>query len=465
MKHIPQSLASPTKPPATPLPLPPQVRWPDLLRCAWRMARGGSTEEVLRLLYRRYGPVVLIQPQAPAALIRLLERMAGIDAKPYVLLVGPEANRFLMTAPPAQIQRAPTIAARFPSDNGDVQRQYSIASIDGETQKEHHQLAMRPFRPKHMASYIPTMRAALARRAAGWGDQIDLYAEMSVLAFETLVWTMLGIAPDMPRYAELTAAYWPLFSKDRTQGRMWQAKRAMWTLIDQIIDERRAAPGPDAASALIVACDQHDGTPVSREMLRNYLYMLIEFGHGDIAIYQTYATAVLALRPDLLDRMRDEHASYSDAAVLDPEHRLPFTLSLLREVERCYSPVTFLMRYAAADLTFGGYRIPRGSWLLNSMDLTNQLPTVFPDPEHFDPDRFASPRLEHKVPFALIGFGAGHHICIANSYTRMYGCVILHELLESYKLVLKDMQRLPKIDYRGAMQVPARPILLTLTPR
>lgn len=464
-QHSLAQQAEPTPTPPHQLPLPPNVHWWDMLKCAWVMARTKSVDNVFRMLYARYGPVVRIQMRAPKAIINLLERIAGVDAQAYVLMIGPEANRLMMSAPPEQVQRAPTVPSRFPIGDHEVERQFSIASIDGETQKLHHQLAMQPFRPKHMAGYIPMMRSALERRIARWGAQIDLYDEMNALAFETLAWTMLGIDPDSPRYTELVACYWPLFSKDRAQGRMWQAKRAMWSLLDQIIIERRQEPGDDAASVLISACDQASGAPVTQEMLRNYIYMLIEFGHSDIAIYHTYALGILVARADLRERLLTEHAHYTDSAALDPERGLPFTLSLLREVERFYSPVTSLMRYAADDLAFESYRIPRGSWLMNSMRLTHHMPALFANPDVFDPDRFAPPRQEHKTPFALMGFGAGYHTCIANAYTRIHGCVVLHELLSRFAFQFVDLQGLPPIDYRGAMQVPERPIKLRVASR
>lgn len=39
------------------------------------------------------------------------------------------------------------------------------------------------------------------------------------------------------------------------------------------------------------------------------------------------------------------------------------------------------------------------------------LPELFPDPERFDPDRFAPGRAEHRQPGAYAPFGVSTHIC------------------------------------------------------
>ena len=43
----------------------------------------------------------------------------------------------------------------------------------------------------------------------------------------------------------------------------------------------------------------------------------------------------------------------------------------------------------------------------------------FANPETFDPDRFAPPREEGKVPYALVTFGGGPRICIGINFAQV----------------------------------------------
>jgi sterol 14-demethylase len=48
------------------------------------------------------------------------------------------------------------------------------------------------------------------------------------------------------------------------------------------------------------------------------------------------------------------------------------------------------------------------------------LPTVFTDPEVYEPARFLPPREEDKAkPFSYLGFGGGRHACIGQNFAYL----------------------------------------------
>jgi cytochrome P450 len=102
----------------------------------------------------------------------------------------------------------------------------------------------------------------------------------------------------------------------------------------------------------------------------------------------------------------------------DPEwartlQSLPVLDLFVREVGRLYSPVLNLPRGVVQDFEFDGHRVPAGTGVRLALAAGHRLRTVFEHPEHFDPDRFASPREEDKrTPYGLISFGAGPRTCI-----------------------------------------------------
>ncbi|BAZ10801.1 cytochrome P450 [Calothrix sp. NIES-4071] len=77
--------------------------------------------------------------------------------------------------------------------------------------------------------------------------------------------------------------------------------------------------------------------------------------------------------------------------------------------------------------------IPPGWGIILSQALTHKLPTLYTNPEKFDPARFAPPREEDKKdPYGLVGFGGGAHMCIGMEFGKMEMKIFLSKLLKEY---------------------------------
>jgi cytochrome P450 len=112
----------------------------------------------------------------------------------------------------------------------------------------------------------------------------------------------------------------------------------------------------------------------------------------------------------------------------------------LSEAERLYPPVANGPRGVLEEFEFNGYRVPAGTQVLYSIAASHLLPSIFADPEQFDPDRFAPPREEHKTPYALVGFGGGPRICIGINFAQVEIKALLSHLLRNYRLELAPGQ-------------------------
>jgi sterol 14-demethylase len=65
-----------------------------------------------------------------------------------------------------------------------------------------------------------------------------------------------------------------------------------------------------------------------------------------------------------------------------------------------------------------------------------RIPEAFPNPDEFDPDRFAEPRDEHKIPYAYLGFGGGMHSCMGQNFAFVQVKTILSILFREYEIEL-----------------------------
>lgn len=441
------------------LPLPPAPPLLRMLRYLWLALSPHGVEQAASQMITDYGPIVRVELKLPGPLLWLIGKWTQISVRPYILLSGLEANRLIAMSHPDLVQRAPTVPRSFPAPDGTLQAQPSIAALDGEVQIQQRRFVLQAFRPRNLAAYIPHMERIIARRIALWQGKVDIFEELTQMTLEVLARTMLGIEPGTPMYEEFLRSYWPLTLK-QNRRQACEARERLWRFYQGIVQKRRRQPGDDALSALIGATDPKDGTKISEEDLLNYAQMLVEFGHSDLALTKTYLTALVATRQDIRQQVQAEQARYSYEAALAFERQLPQTIQLIREVERFYPAVTLLLRYARADLCCAGYRIPAESWLVCLIQQTHLSEAVFHHPQEFDPQRFAGPHAEHTRPYALMGFGAGYHACIARTLSYIQLIVYVHTLLRLKHVRLLGAQELPRINYRGAVQRPGRRLFL-----
>jgi cytochrome P450 len=85
-------------------------------------------------------------------------------------------------------------------------------------------------------------------------------------------------------------------------------------------------------------------------------------------------------------------------------------------------------------VTISGYEVPKGSLITISPYVLHRDARFFPDPERFDPERFA-PGWEERIPrYAYLPFGAGPRVCIGNGFAMMEARLILATAAQHYRL-------------------------------
>jgi cytochrome P450 len=126
--------------------------------------------------------------------------------------------------------------------------------------------------------------------------------------------------------------------------------------------------------------------------------------------------------------------------------KLAYTESVIKETMRLYPPaIGTLARQAVEDVDIGGYRLRKGAIIRALSYFLHHDPRWFPDPERFDPQRFAPGRAEHIPPHAYFPFGAGPRVCIGNMFAMTEMTLVLATLLPRYRLALAPGQGPPQL--------------------
>jgi len=212
-------------------------------------------------------------------------------------------------------------------------------------------------------------------------------------------------------------------------------------IIRVLIRTRRQSAGQreELLSALLSAVDADTGARMSDRQLRDEMMTLFLAGQDTTAHALTWTWYLLARHPDveakLLEEFRRALAGRAPRATDLPN--LPYTEMIVREAIRLFPPAPFFGRQPIEDVTVGGWEIPKGSLIVVSTYALHRDRRFFPEPEQFNPDRFAPGWEERISRFAYLPFGGGPRVCIGNGFAMLEARLVLATVAQRCKLLLE----------------------------
>uniref|UniRef100_A0A8C8ZJS0 Uncharacterized protein n=1 Tax=Prolemur simus TaxID=1328070 RepID=A0A8C8ZJS0_PROSS len=121
--------------------------------------------------------------------------------------------------------------------------------------------------------------------------------------------------------------------------------------------------------------------------------------------------------------------------------QMPYTTMCIKEALRLYPPVPGVARKLSQPVTFpDGRSLPKGVIVLLSIYGLHHNPKVWPNPETFDPSRFAPGSLPHS--HAFLPFSGGSRNCIGKRFAMIELKVAVALTLLRFEL-LPDPTRVP----------------------
>lgn len=160
-----------------------------------------------------------------------------------------------------------------------------------------------------------------------------------------------------------------------------------------------------------------DGSPMSREDVRDDLLTLLVAGHETTATTLAWVFERLTRQPEVLSALVEE----ADTDENELRH------AAIYEVQRTRSVIDFSgRRVLAPTFELGEYIIPEGYSIVVSISRCHADAATFPDPDRFDPQRY----IEGKPsPFAWVPFGGGTRRCAGAAFAKMEMNVVLRTIL------------------------------------
>lgn len=212
----------------------------------------------------------------------------------------------------------------------------------------------------------------------------------------------------------------------------------------------------DFIDVLLLAKDE-DGKELSDEDIRAEADTFMFEGHDTTASGLSWVLYNLAKHPEYQERCRQEVQELlrdrePKEMAWDDLAQLPFLTMCIKESLRLHPPVTGISRCCTQDLVLpDGRVIPKGNVCIISIFGIHHNPSVWTDPEVYNPYRFDPETPQKRSSLAFIPFSAGPRNCIGQTFAMAEMKVVLALTLLRFRVLPDDQEprRKPELILRA----------------
>ena len=340
-----------------------------------------------------------------------------------------------------------------------------LVTADGESWRLQRRSLAPLFGPRAVADFAPGMqRVATAtverlerRRDGAVADVGELMSRMALEVLEQTLFSQ-GLGREASAFQRAVTDYFDSFGRldpldlvgapaflprfGRLRGR--PALEFFASAVDAIIDGRkrlldRGGEAPrDILAQLLGAKDPETGRGLPDADIRANIVTFIFAGHETTANGLTWALYLLSQAPDWRARAEEEAERAFDPARPSSFEDCEVLRAVFEEALRLYPPAAALSRQAIADDEILGVPIPAGTVVSIAPYVLHRRPSLWINPDAFDPSRFLRANRDRIDRFAYIPFGAGPRVCIGMPFALQEAVILLANLLRSFRFDLVD---------------------------
>jgi cytochrome P450 family 6 len=145
-----------------------------------------------------------------------------------------------------------------------------------------------------------------------------------------------------------------------------------------------------------------------------------------------FAMYHMVMQPHMQKRLREEireglKKTKSEVTYELVMHELPYLNQVIQETLRMYPVLPLFDRLC--EMTdgsdgyslepYGDFKVPNGIPVMFPAYAMSYDEKFFPNPQHFDPERFSPENKDNIIPGSYFPFGLGPHVCIGERFAMM----------------------------------------------
>ncbi|GAA5007496.1 cytochrome P450 family protein [Streptomyces siamensis] len=313
----------------------------------------------------------------------------------------------------------------------------SMLTVDGADHRRMRTLVAQALTPRR----VEQMRERITKLTEGLldgleGEVVDLKADFAYPLPMYVVADLMGIAEDrLPRLKELFEKF---FSTQTPPAEVIATLTELAGIMADTVAAKRAEPGDDLTSALILASE--DGDHLTDEEIVSTLQLMVAAGHETTISLIVNAVVNLSTHPEQRALVLSGEADWS---------------AVVEETLRWSTPTSHvLIRFATEDVPVGDKVIPAGDALIVSYGALGRDEQAHgPTAGDFD--------ITRTVQNRHISFGHGPHVCPGAALSRLEAGVALPALYARFPSLdlavpAADLRNKPVVTQNDLFELPVR---------
>jgi cytochrome P450 len=386
----------------------------------------------------------------------------------------PDTVREFLNVPPS------TVAPPLPNPIQPVVGDGSMILISGEPHRRERARLLSALRSERVRKYANVMAQATRDEMTTWrpGERIDVRDATQTITLRIIIRAIFGVEDndrcnDYVRVIkEMMRAYIaPLMFMPALRrapaglgpwGRFSRWRSELDDLLSEQIAHRRSTGTDGYDDVLSVLLSDDEGGERDDDVVRQQLRTLLVSGHETTATTLAWALYHVYRDDAVRQRLLGELAGHPT-----PEQmlKLPYLGAVISETLRMHPTVSIVLRQLKCPVTAWKTRRAPGDIVGVALPALHTDPSVWPNPERFDPDRFLARR---PAPAEYSPFGYGSRRCVGSAFATVELAVVLGTILTGVELEMTPKERRrkpPRSVPRGIAAVPNRSITLEMIRR
>lgn len=367
-------------------------------------------------------------------------------AKPRRVFMIADAGLYRTMLSDTETWRNVQISATSKRSGASNRLSYGMTRLRGERHEHYRKLFAPPLKRPAVMAMSPEMARIAAEQVATWpvGTPFELTEAAKTMAKHLAIGLLFGddharAMPIAEMIARAMQASWILPTPAYFRW-LREAEGQERAILSWAEEKRGNKDAQDILSILVNNTDEK-GNPPAVELIGGIVSFVFGAAYDTCQNALAWTLILLTQHPDAMAELVAEidAATGGQPATMDRIGTLPVLDATIREAMRLFPPVPLQMRKATRPTTLGDERIAKGELVLISAMTINRDPELYPNPDSFQPGRWATIK---PSPFQYTVFGAGGHMCPGVTFGMQMMKIALATILSTRTVELAPKARI-----------------------